>query len=314
MPDPADVTMEIGRPALPWTRPEAVEIDIPRGIVRASYPAIEGRLRAHRGGALERFRQIALAKTDEGRHSQIVNFVRRYGLLISPFSHQEPGENVGLFFVYEEPLGDYLTLSKLINSTLSLHERVHAGRPLPAEEVETVADFILHHTAVPISLRREGLDKSKAWIALWRRFDEPLPQEHRGKSGNLRKIWRDLQADRVVEVFNVWVRRGRVIPALTWHGDQLRGDQWTGAAWGALAGELQDALLGRSTYGVCAYCSKAYKAPHKRPRRSYAGKPVNPCCLEPECLRAKRRVQTARSRAKSRRTTRARARTRVLVS
>ena len=308
-------TGDSGRPTLPWTRPTQVGIDSTRGRVVATYPTLDRDDKPHGGGALKRFLSIAAAKSDDTRQKRIRDFVHRYGLLRSPFSQieQSSPDYEGLNSIYEERLRDYVELSDLLHSALVLHQAIHGGRKLPAADVVKVMDFVDRHALVSLSLHRIRGVSGDAWHSLRTRAESPLAHEFPAQ-GDLRGLWRALQGERVVELFNLWISKGRVSPILVWEGKNLRGDQWTGAAWGALAGELQGALTGRSRFGVCAFCNRAYEGKYKRPRETYAEKPVSLCCGEADCLRAKRREQTARSRAKSRRTTRARARTRVLVS
>ncbi len=313
MAHPAVTDDESGRPTLPWTRPEEVEHDPLRGRVRATYRTLDRDDKPHTGAALGRFLRIALAKSENGRNQQIRAFVKRYGLLRSPFSRFEYRKPVidGPFSTYEERFSEYLELSELLNSTLVIHNTAQEDRRLPAVHVARVMEFIDRHALVPVSLHRLRGIQGDAWHSLRSRVEAPMAHEFPGERGDLRKIWRELQAERVVEVFNLWVSRGQVFPVLIREGKNLRGDQWSGAAWGALAGELQGALMGRSRFGVCAFCNRAYEAKQKRPRQSYSGKPVSLCCGDADCVKAKRREQTARSRAKSRHVPRARARTRV---
>ena len=305
---------ETGRPTLPWTRPTHVEIDSTLAKVRATYPTLDRDDKPHSGGALKRFLSISVAKSAATGQQRIRDFVRRYGLLHSPFSRieQSSPDYDGLNSIYEERLRDYTELSRLLHSALVLHHALQGGRKLPAADVVSVMDFVDRHALVSLSLHRIRGVSGDAWHSLRTRAEAPLAHEFPAH-GDLRGLWRDLQGERVIELFNLWISKGRISPILVWEGKSLRGDQWTGAAWGALAGELQGALTGRSRFGVCAFCNRAYEGKHKRPRETYADKPVSLRCGELDCLRAKRREQTARSRAKSRRSTRARARTRVLV-
>ncbi|MES2304287.1 MAG: hypothetical protein V4558_02230 [Gemmatimonadota bacterium] len=284
------------RPTVPWARPLAVEVDTNREVVAARYPIFDELPEPATDTVLRDFLAITRDSSFERNCRGVQQFVENHGLLISPFGEPLPMRPSGTDNVYRESLKDYVVASLLVRSTLRLHlALVGKLKPDPAD-VQLVADFLFNHTDAHLIARFKRVCSPVDVTSIWQRHDQPLPIEHRGSSGDLRAAWRALQVQRVLEVFEIWTREGEVRPRLMRGESGLVEVHYTGAAWGALAGAMQDAIVGSPRLGVCAYCETVYQGAVKQPRREYKKRRVRLCCGELECLRKKRREQTAKSR------------------
>lgn len=291
-----DFTGREGR-VVAWERPSLVKVDEQRGVVIARFPELD----RSRGPASERILESLLRvarRTDRGRHAAIRFFVRRHGLLESPWSDTGARWQEGGWYVREEPIAEYVRVSALLGSVLEIHRRLGSGERLAAQDVALILDAVISRSGIAeaIAVARQG--SSNSLSSLWKRTDEPTRSEFSGAQGDVQREWRQMQAERLVQLFHIWVRDGHVRPQLRREGTTVVAGQWSGGAWGALAIELQDVLTGRRQLGSCAFCGRFFEGLVKRPRARYAGQPVLQCCQDEGCARALSRHHTARSRAR----------------
>lgn len=284
------------RPVVPWARPLRVTVDEEYQTVKAFYSATGG----HREPAARRifsdFLRIGRATTPQAKIKAISAFAEKHGLLNSPFSRDRPMESEGEEVSYTEDCSEYTTLSSLLGATKRIHEALRVGAKLSAEDVKLVADFVEDHEALEVRFRLLRAIAPVDFASVRNVYVEPLPIEYRGKAGDRRKAWRALQAQRVLEVFGIWCQEGRVRPIMVREGETLVMNQWTGGAWGALAGELQEDLTSTKPLGVCGYCGSVYEGRVKTPRKSYGGREVVLCCGSAECRKERSRAHARRSR------------------
>lgn len=279
-----------------WERPLKAQVADGGRYVEAIFRATDPNRPPAASGVLEAFLRIASGSTRSRPDRAIESFVLRYGLLGSPWGRWIPGQVGEAGFVRREPTSDYVDLSRVLASAVETQRRLRSGARLDQSDVERLMAATLDRSGlaevIPIVRRVSRRDAA----VLWRRTSEPLPSEFRGDHGNLRKGWREMQAERLVQLFNVWVRDGGVRPKLIRDGTHVHAAQWSGGTWAALAAEFQDVLTGQKRMGSCGYCGRHFEGTVRQPRTRYAGKKVRQCCGDLECRRARQREYTSRSR------------------
>lgn len=281
---------QTGRSIEPGEKPLRVGLSKNGLSVSACFPATSRPAAARVAGVSSSFVRIGLAATRTARDHAVLTFVERHGLLRSPFD-RTPHRMIraGSHVEYKEPIAEYLRLSKLFSSILRTRFALGDDRRRVEEvDVRTMAAFLRSDLSVDAAIRRARFQLVDEDPELFTKLEEPVPADCRVRLGDRREKWRDLQRHRMVEAVNRWISVGQVRPTLAVEGMTIRGDQWTGGAWGSLAGALHAALVGLTPLRNCDFCGRTYEGGTKRPRLIYRGQRVRHSCPDPACRRAKR--------------------------
>lgn len=258
-----------------WVLPKSASIESyqNRQWVVANYgPHTTVRVGVRTAGLLERFLRL-----DAAPASRIRAFAGKFGLL-SPPSGRWRDFSRGGEMRWGETLEPYRAYASLAVAVLRLGRRLRADETLDVVDVRVLREFINTRgllSDLPRIARHPAEDRDEP---------PPGPAERDG--------WRQLQWWRVAAVVNWWFAKGQVHPTVV--ADSHRGPiiRWSGGLWGALGGQLLNAIRREANLAVCDYCGREFKL-GRRPKQGAQ----RHCCGRTACVRARRAESMRWSRA-----------------